>query len=238
VASFGETLDDERAQQANDAWFGPAQRYPPAVELFRQGQLLQEVFSLDTGFVKLTRVTSDGREMIVDLVFAATWIGTAAVLMDSPAPVSAVTCTELWARRAPASAFRQRLQEDAQFSSEIQRVHAREWCHHTDWIAQLASSNSRQRLLGVLRDFIAVLGLSNSQTLIKFHMPLHHWEVASLIAVTPEHLSRLLNEVQAEGILQRHKRWITIPDLEHFKRVCESSGIEIAPRAERGPPST
>jgi len=50
------------------------------------------------------------------------------------------------------------------------------------------------------------LKLSNNE--MRLQMPLKHWEVAELIAVTPEHLSRVLRQMETEGILRREKGWL------------------------------
>ncbi|MCI0489177.1 MAG: hypothetical protein L0229_21510 [Blastocatellia bacterium] len=45
----------------------PAQSYPAAVELFKQGSPAQEAFFIDHGLVKLTAVDDGGQELIVGL---------------------------------------------------------------------------------------------------------------------------------------------------------------------------
>jgi hypothetical protein len=40
-------------------------------------------------------------------------------------------------------------------------------------------------------------------------LPFHHWEPATLILVTPEHLSRLLKEMERSGMIRRDRDSIT-----------------------------
>ncbi|MGH2376405.1 MAG: helix-turn-helix domain-containing protein [bacterium] len=47
-------------------------------------------------------------------------------------------------------------------------------------------------------------------------MPLRHWEIAQLLAVTPAYLSRLFNRLEQEGILLRRKGWLTISDPDNL----------------------
>jgi CRP-like cAMP-binding protein len=43
-------------------------------------------------------------------------------------------------------------------------------------------------------------------------LPLKQRELAELIGVTPEHLSRILNTLSKDGVLYVNKGWIVIPN--------------------------
>lgn len=205
--------------------FGPAQVYPPAVELFRQDVLLREVIYIEAGVVKLVRAEPGGQEAILHLALSGAWLGTAAVIAGIPTPASAITCTESRVLRAPAETFRRLLKENAAFAECIQEVHARELCRQIGWMGQLSSLTSRQRLARTVRQLIAALGLQPTGSGIRLHLPLRHWELAQLVAVTPEHLSRLLRDMEAEGVIKRSKTWVIVPDVERLCPECERSDI-------------
>lgn len=204
----------------------PGQLYPQGVELFSQGCALDEVLHLDSGWVKLSRVNQDGREIILELAFAGAWLGTAAVLARTQSPVSVVTCTPARVARMPAGAFREMMQRDSALSRHIHQVHACELCRQIGWIGQLNSLTSRERLQRVIRQFIAVLNLPSSADDVRLNLPLRHRELAQLIVVTPEHLSRLLKELQGEGVIKRQKGWVIIPNV---KRLCADCDCDYAP---------
>jgi len=52
---------------------------------------------------------------------------------------------------------------------------------------------------------------------MRIHNPLKHWEIAQLISVTPQHLSRLLKRLEEEGIIRRNKGWLIISDYQRLQ---------------------
>jgi CRP/FNR family cyclic AMP-dependent transcriptional regulator len=228
------STDSSHAESSMQATVPPAQVYPPGVEFLRQGAPCAEVLYVERGLVKLTRVDLNGRETILDLAFAGAWVGTAAVIASIPSPASAITCAPSLIARMLAVEFRERLSHDPEFSQFIHELNAHELCRHMAWIGQLTSLTSGQRLRRVMRQLIAVFRLQPSDRGIRLRLPLHHWELARLIAVTPEHLCRLLKDLEREGIIRRDKGWVIVTDVQ---RLCPDAEWEdecAAPAAVDG----
>lgn len=194
--------------------------YPRGTALFHQGQLLSEVFYIVSGTVKLTRVDGDGRESLVGLAMASEWLGTAAVIAQQPAPTNAVTCSRAVLSRAPAATFRRLLQEDQQLSLLIHRAHAHALCSQATRIGQLCSNNSRRRLQSVLCRFATAAPEASNGAAVRLQLPLAQWELAEFIGVTPEYFSRLLRDMERDGLLCREQGGIVIRDM---KRLAEGS---------------
>jgi CRP/FNR family transcriptional regulator len=190
--------------------------FPKGVELFRQGEQLSHVLYLERGTVKLTRVDENGRENIVELAFAGSWLGTAAVIARLSTPITAVTCEETVTAQIPSDAFTDLIQRDTTLSRCFHEFHASELCRHAGWITQLSSRTSRERLQQVIRQLISALKLNTSSGDIRLRLPFQQWELAQLIAITPEHLSRVLREMADEGVIRRHKGWIVVSNLQQL----------------------
>jgi CRP/FNR family cyclic AMP-dependent transcriptional regulator len=205
----------------------PAQVYPRGVELFSQGSPPDEVLYVDSGLVKLVRADRDGTETILGLAVAGAWLGSASAIVRAPSPVAAVTCTRVLLQRIPARVFCDLLEQDPNLSRLIHHAHARELCRQTSWLAQLTSLSSRERLERVIRQLILSLGLHASARGIRLQFPLRHWEIARLIAVTPEHLSRLLKQMQLDGLIHREKGWLIVPDVTRLCPVIEDGEVAL-----------
>jgi len=72
----------------------------------------------------------------------------------------------------------------------------------------LGTLTARQRLEQLLLQMIS----SKSQKEMRLKWPLKLEEIAQLIAVQPEHLSRVLKEMEEEGMIQREKGGIVVSD--------------------------
>jgi CRP-like cAMP-binding protein len=143
-------------------------------------------------------------------------LGSAAAIIAAPTPVSAVTCTATRVRRVPAAVFRHLLEHDDDVSFAIHRAHSVGLCRQIGWIGELGALGARRRLELVIQRFIDALRPPRSPAGITLHLPVRLWELAGLIAVSPEHLSRLLREMEQEGVLRRAKQAIIVPDIKRL----------------------
>ena len=58
---------------------------------------------------------------------------------------------------------------------------------------------------------------------VKLQTPLKHREIAELIAVTPEQLSRLLKGMEEDGLLRREKGWLILRDVRMWGSAEEAA---------------
>jgi len=190
------------------------QDYSPAIELFKQGSHAKEIYFIDSGIVKLVRHEQDGQEMIVGLRTPNWVLGAASVVLQKPFPTSAETLTRCCLRRMPTNIFLCRLKSDAEFSWRIHQMHSYEVYAETMHLAQLGRHSARHRLEQLLWQLASALKPSEINKEVRLQLPLKHWEVAELIAVTPQHLSRVMKQMQKDGIIRHYKGWLIISDLQ------------------------
>ena len=224
---FSKALDYDSsfnaAKQANvaQAWKEfetPFQVYPTGAQLFQQGGKAEEVFCIDSGIVKMIRLESDGQEMIVDLRFPEWLVGAAAVILDEPHPVTAVSVTPCRLRRISASVFRYLLKSDIELSWRVHRMHSHKVNDQVNRISQLVCVPARQRIEYFFVQLLLALGINPQQKEITLPLLLKNSEVAALVAVTPEYFSRILKQMQAECLIRIGKGQLTIPDAQKLWR--------------------
>lgn len=188
-----------------------AKVFPPGVELFTQGSPPSEVFFVDRGLVKLVHVYKQGREQIIGLRGSGWPLGGAAAVIQQTLPVSATTVTRCDVSRISSQKFLHLLAENARFSLYIHQAHSREIWDQVNRIIGLGSSSARQRLEQLLEQLIAAQELRGVDGQIRLQLPLKHWEIAQLIAVTPQHLCEIWKQMESDGLIRRHKGWLILP---------------------------
>lgn len=214
ITSFSEILEGFEE-------VGPPQRYPATIELYRQGAAATEVYYIESGLVKLVRTEEGGQELITDLRFPGYLLGDASIISDRPHPLTAVTLVETRVRRIPANVFCRLLRIDEQFAWGIRQMQSREAFDNVARIAQLGCVPARQRLEHLLRLLIKVRVAKAPGEAVRLELPLKHWEIAQLIAVTPAYLSRLLNQLERANLLLRRGGWIIVPEPHKLWRWSE-----------------
>jgi CRP/FNR family transcriptional regulator, cyclic AMP receptor protein len=190
------------------------QIYPPGAELLRQGATPQEIYFIEQGLIKLVSTSEEGHEVIISLRYPGWLLGAPSALLCEPYPATAVTLTPCRLRRISAAALIDLARTDALFSWQLHQAHSREILDHVDRVAQLGESSSIHRLKRLLHQLVSAMGSGEGSKDIRVPMPLKHTEMARFIAVSPEHLSRLLRQMQKDGTIKREKGWIIVSDLE------------------------
>ncbi|MGH9914176.1 MAG: Crp/Fnr family transcriptional regulator, partial [Pyrinomonadaceae bacterium] len=129
-------------------------------------------------------------------------------------------------RAIPAHDFLHLLKTDTQISLYLHQMQSREVCEQFLHTAELGCLSVQHRLEQLLWRLISALEMSDTRQEVKLELPLKHSEIAQLLSVTPEHLSRVLKRMQLEGILRQEKGWLIISQphkLRHQNYFKESS---------------
>jgi CRP/FNR family transcriptional regulator len=184
--------------------------YPKGFELFRQDCPAQVVYFSENGLVKLMRLEENGRELILSLKFSGSLLGAAAAIHNKPHPFSAVTVTRCKLARLSARKFLELVAADTKLASCLHEILSAELFDQTARLSQIACLPARCRLEQLLWQLTADRNIDENTHDLKFQLPLRHWEVAQLLAITPPYLSRLLAEMEQEEVISRTKGWITV----------------------------
>lgn len=199
-----------------EGWDAPSELYPPATRLFRQGSTGDAVYLIEEGLVKLTALQPDGQAVILGLLSKGTPLGAITVILEMIYVATAETLTACRARRIPADRFRHLLRTKPAVSWRYHRWCSREMHWSAAQQVALKTLSARQRLEQCLWEMISLLGGNGSAPRVRLHLPLRNWELAQLIGVSPEHLSRMLTHLEKEGTVVREKEWLTVPDRDHI----------------------
>jgi len=193
-----------------DAVLADTPLYPSGFELFGQDTPAQTVYFSNSGLVKLMRSEDNGREVILSLKFSGSLLGAEAVIIREPYPFSAVAVTKCRLARLRAGDFLDLVSSDQQLSACLNEELSAEILAQTARLSQIACLSARQRLENLLWQLACDESLKSNRSEIRFQLPLRHWEVAQLLAITPTYLSKLLTELEREEIITRTKGWFVI----------------------------
>jgi CRP-like cAMP-binding protein len=194
-----------------------SREFPPSTTLFLQGAPPREVFYIERGLVKLTRVSENGQELAVGLPSQGSLLGAASVIVQEPYPFTAVTTTNCALSRIPADLFLRLAKTDEQFCWYIHEVHSHEVHQQADQLAALRHLSARQRFERFLLQFLSLTPVHERQTSMRIRLPLKHWEIAQLIGIRPEHLSRVLQQIKQEGILREEDGYMIVADVRMLR---------------------
>jgi CRP-like cAMP-binding protein len=172
------------------------QRYPRKYRLFNQGQLANDVFLIETGFVKLIFESAEGDERVLRVRMPGELAELPDLAGDSVHLFSAVTLAECYICRIDATAMRRELRKKPELTALLLATYQQEILKDLETLIGLHCSTPEDRLARLLESFDAVLssGLADSRDC---RCPLSGPDLASLVGITPRHLRRIQARLSA-----------------------------------------
>ncbi len=196
-------------------------RYSPRVEVFQQGRVADSIYLVTSGLVKLLYVNSKGKEVIVGLRHTGHLLGASSVILGEQYSASAETATLCSLVRVPAIDFGRLLDSNPEFSKLVHRALAEEEMSHFNRLVEQISHSTYYRLVKLLHQIISTSRTAESRTNLQLSIPLKQWELAELLAVTPEHTSRVLRLLEDEGLVRRKNGILIVLDADKLASLLE-----------------
>jgi CRP-like cAMP-binding protein len=114
--------------------------------------------------------------------------------------------------------FLELVKTNGQFSWQLNRLLSQEIFNQMKRLEAIACMPARDRLEHFFCDLIHEQEPAELQEPAEFRVTLKNQELAQMVAVTREHLCRLLKEMEQEGVIRRDKGSLIVPDFTGFLR--------------------
>jgi len=207
---------------SNAAGWGLPQEHPAHTAIIQQDTPATAVYYVESGLLKLSRIDRTGHEVIAGLRRRHWLIGAPAVLLGKQYSFTITTLVPCRLRSISAEKLLNLVETDIHFSRELLSLLSQEIFIHGKNFVNLGCLPAKDRLKRLLYELITELELpSDPKRQDKIQMPLKHREMAQMIAVTPEHLSRLLKALKHEGVIERDGIWLTVRNVGGLMAECK-----------------
>ena len=180
--------------------------------VFRQGDPCESFQVVAGGQVKLFMVSPAGQEKIIEIVGPGGSFAEALMFLGRPCMVHAQALADTLLVNVSRAAVMEELARDHQFALRMLAGLSRRLHGLVQDVEAYALQNGVQRVVGYLlnsrADDAAQEGASATVTL-----PVSKATIASRLSLTPEYLSRVLRELEEQGLIEVDRRDIRIPDV-------------------------
>ncbi len=173
-------------------------------------------FILDTGSVKITRVSEDGREIILSILHEGDFFGEMTILDGEARSANVVSLedTEVFIlRRAD---FLKILEQYPRISVMLLQELASRLRKSDTLIESLSLGDVEERIGLTLLRIAEEKGTYKSGDVFIEELP-YQQEIASMASTTRETVSRTLKQFESQGLIQKKGHHLTIHDYEDFK---------------------
>lgn len=191
--------------------------------VFRVGDPCEAFHVTVVGQVKLFAISPAGQEKVIELVGPGHSFAEALMFTDRPCFVNAQALTDTLLLTVAKSAVLGEIDRDARFALRMLAGLSRRLHGLVHDVQAYALHSGMQRVIGyLLRDHIGD-GTGDDdeaiepapppvRAMLRVSLPASKATIASRLSLTPEYFSRVLHELEAEGLIEIDKRDIRIPD--------------------------
>jgi len=169
--------------------------------IFHQGEDATMVYCLVEGVVKLTVSAINGDEVVVELFHAGDSFAEALAFRDNPYPVSAMALSDCRVVAVPISLIQAELKANPDAYPAVVTAAYSHLHRLINQIEQLKAASGTQRVAGF------ILAHAKSQkNASEFHISYEKQNIASMLGIQPETLSRAFRRLERHGLSVRGQK--------------------------------
>ena len=191
--------------------------YKRHTQILGEHEQTNDVFFILAGTVRINSMTSKGREVIYSESHAGNIFGEFSAIDGLPRSATVFAVTDCVLARMPAKAFFELLHSNAVVATKLVELLVAKIRKTSQQVFEVAALSVRERLRRELLR-LAAAGERVGQSVVIKPAPTHQ-DIASHIGSHREAVTREFNRLEAEGLLEVHRRQICILDLARLERI-------------------
>jgi CRP-like cAMP-binding protein len=209
VARFGLFREISPEECAHIVAAGRIFDLPEGGFFFHQGDDSTMLYVLVSGRVKLSQVTSDGHQVIVNYFGPGEGLGVVMALNEMPYPLSAEAiepCTAVgWSRETMLDL----MQNNAQLAINGMSMVGRRFAQMQHRFQELATQRVEQRVARALLRLVRQFG-RRVEGGVLIDMPLSREDLAQMTGTNLYNVSRILSKWEADGVIATGRKQVTL----------------------------
>ncbi len=194
-------------------------RYSAQEQIIGRQSKTTEVFFVVEGHVRVVNYSISGREITLNDLDTGSYFGELAALDSEPRSASVMSLDNSLIAALPQERFHYILEKNLGTALKLMKSLAGIVRTSTDRIMDLSTLAANNRVQADLLRQARSNMQSGNQAHIK-PIPVHG-DIASRVSTTRETVSRVMNDLARQGIVERQKDTLVIPDVEVLREMVE-----------------
>lgn len=182
--------------------------------IFREGDLVSNMYLLQAGKGKLTVINEDGKELITEWLSAGDYFGYRSIFTEKYHTVTATITEDAEVCVIPKAEFMAIIESNHEAASTFIKMLSNDLEEREQELIDLAYNTVRKRVADSLLKLKAIYDDQNKDN---FSMPISRGDLASMVGTAKESVIRFLSEFKDEGLISIKGSTITILDEKGLK---------------------
>ena len=218
---FKEVSDEQRARIAKRT---RQLRVSRGETLFHRGDPAAGTYIVVFGQIKLSFVAPTGVEKVIEILNQGQSFGEAVMFLDVPHVVTAQALADSLLLLIPKEAVFEGIERDPGFARRMLAGLSRRLHQLVADVESYSTRSGTERLIGFLLHDCGIepprdsCGADLPAGPVDIELPVAKGIIASRLNLTQEHLSRILHDLSALGLIEVHGRRIRVIDLERLRK--------------------
>ncbi|WP_405567362.1 Crp/Fnr family transcriptional regulator [Polaribacter sp. Asnod6-C07] len=166
--------------------------------LFVEGEHINGVFCIKDGICKVSKMSENGKNQIVNLVHRGDLIGERSLISDEVSNLNAVALNDLEICFIPKTEIIKDLEKNPNFTMDVLKTMANSLKNADNLIVDMAQKTVKQRLAEALLNLEEKFGTTNEGAL---DIQLSREDIANIIGTATESAIRLLSNLKKKEII-------------------------------------
>ena len=189
----------------------------------RQGDEPTQIFFVDDGLFKLSRLISTGHEVALGLSSAGSVVGIEAAITGAPYAFDGIALTNSRVLSVPATLFRDEVERNNEFAQTVLQLQSEQCVEQFEELVARHSSAAGR----LSRFLVRTSPQMPASGPLSINLRFSHRELASLVGITPEHLSRTLAALEHERVLKREGARLVVRNPAALRAHCRDTIADI-----------
>ena len=183
--------------------------------LFHRGDPSDGFFLVVYGQIKLSFISPQGGEKVVELITAGQTFGEAVMFMDKPYPVTASALADCQLIHIDKSVLFAELDHDPRLARKMLAGMSMKLHRMLADVESYSLQTARERVIGYLLREIPEDAPEDQP--VEITLPTSKGTIASRLNITQEHFSRILHDLAESGLIEVAGRSIRIPQIHRLQ---------------------
>ena len=200
------------------------EHYNPGDTLFFQGQEGNGVYCIRSGLIGLRRVDSNGNSVLLHLVEQGNTVGYRTFVTHEPHSNSAEVLSPSQVCYFSRPQIEKVLQSNPRLGEKFLQHFTRDAVETENSYVKSMTMGMKSRFLHLMLEFYERYGYTDKKGDVVVDLPVKRGELAELVGVRPESISRLIDKLQTDDVMHFEQRRVRFTDLA---RVRTEAGVEL-----------
>jgi CRP-like cAMP-binding protein len=200
--------------------------FEPHQYIVREGDMQSECCLIVDGFAFRQKTTVEGARQILSVHLTGDFVDLeASLLRQADHSIQALTRCEV--AMVPAAAI-QALQLEHPVIAQAMWVDTLiDAAIFREWILNVGQRPAKARVAHLLCEFAKRLELAGLGTAAGYEFPMTQEQLGDATGLTPVHINRTLKALDADGLIERKRRMLHIPDWQRLRAVAGFSEVYL-----------